>query len=239
MAFSGGVFSRLYNWATEQLSSPIEISKLDAQEEDIATALSNCILRDGTGLPTASIPFNGQLITGLGDAAAATDALNRQTADARYFVRQIAVKTTDTARTSTAVLADDPHLTLAVTSGGVYAFELTLYFTCSSTGDIELMISTPTLTYGWHTGIDVPSNAGSPIGYTMPTTTATAVTATAFTSFAINTIGGASIYNGLVIKGIASVSASGNIKLQWAQDTSDGTATTLYRGSTLELTRVA
>lgn len=85
MPFSAGIFSRLYNWATEQLSPPIEISKLDQQEEDVATALSNCILRDGTGSPTQNIDWNSKKITGLADAAAATDALNRQSADGRYL----------------------------------------------------------------------------------------------------------------------------------------------------------
>ena len=63
MPFSSGTFSRIYNWVNEQLSSPIEISKLDAQEEDFATALNNCVLRDGTGLPTAAMDWNGQNLT--------------------------------------------------------------------------------------------------------------------------------------------------------------------------------
>lgn len=63
MPFSSGTFSRIYNWVNEQLSSPIEIDKLDAQEEDFATALNNCILRDGTGLPTAAMDWNGQNLT--------------------------------------------------------------------------------------------------------------------------------------------------------------------------------
>lgn len=75
MAFSGGVFSRLYSWATEQASPPLEIAKLDTQEEDFATGLSNCILRDGTGIPTAATPWNSQRITTLGAATARTDAI--------------------------------------------------------------------------------------------------------------------------------------------------------------------
>lgn len=66
MPFSAGIFSRVYNWATEQLSPPIEISKLDDQENDFATGLSNCILRDGTGIPTADQDWNGKKITNLG-----------------------------------------------------------------------------------------------------------------------------------------------------------------------------
>lgn len=70
MAFAGGVFSRLYNWATEQASSPIEIAKLDLQEEDFAAAFTNCMLRDGTGLPTAHQDFNGKNLTNVGTVAA-------------------------------------------------------------------------------------------------------------------------------------------------------------------------
>lgn len=85
MPYDGsGTFSRVYDWTDEQAASPIEISKLDEQEVDIALALSNCILRDGTGIPTANTPWNNKRITGLADASAATDALNRQTGDARY-----------------------------------------------------------------------------------------------------------------------------------------------------------
>lgn len=75
MPFNGsGTFSLTYSWVTEQASSPIEISKLDTQEQDIADALSNCILRDGTGKPTATIDWNGQDITGI-DAMDATSLL--------------------------------------------------------------------------------------------------------------------------------------------------------------------
>jgi hypothetical protein len=70
MPYSGGIFSRLYNWVVEQASSPIEIAKLDAQEEDFATGLSNCILRDGTGVPTAATPWNGQNLSGVGTLTA-------------------------------------------------------------------------------------------------------------------------------------------------------------------------
>lgn len=71
MPFSSGTFSVVYNWTTESGASPIEIAKLDTQHADFATGLSNCILRDGTGLPTAAIPFNSQNITGVAELQAA------------------------------------------------------------------------------------------------------------------------------------------------------------------------
>ncbi len=36
--------------------------------------------------PTASVSLNSQKITSLADATSATDALNRQTADGRYYL---------------------------------------------------------------------------------------------------------------------------------------------------------
>ena len=85
MAFDGnGTFNLLYTWATEAASPPIAISKLDGEMAGVATALSTCLLRNGGGKPTADIDWNAKKLTNLADATAATDALNRQTADARY-----------------------------------------------------------------------------------------------------------------------------------------------------------
>ena len=79
-----GVFTMVYNWATEAASPPIAISKLDTEMAGLATALSSCLLRNGTGKPTADIDWNAKKLTNLADATGATDALNRQTGDARY-----------------------------------------------------------------------------------------------------------------------------------------------------------
>lgn len=88
MPYDGsGVYSLTYTWATEAASPPIAISKLDTEMAGIATGLSLCVLRNGNGVPTADTPWNDKKITGLADATAATDALNRQTADTRYGVK--------------------------------------------------------------------------------------------------------------------------------------------------------
>lgn len=48
MAFDGsGVYTVLYNWATEAASPPIAISKLDSEFAGIATGLTQCLLRSG------------------------------------------------------------------------------------------------------------------------------------------------------------------------------------------------
>ena len=59
---------------------------MDEEMDGIATGLSNVICKDGQTTITANIPFNNRKITGLGDATAAADALNRQSGDARYLL---------------------------------------------------------------------------------------------------------------------------------------------------------
>ena len=86
MPFDGsGGFDRVHNWGTDKLNNVlITASRMDAEDDGFATGLANCITKDGQTTVTANIPLNGFKLTGIGDATAATDALNRQTADARY-----------------------------------------------------------------------------------------------------------------------------------------------------------
>lgn len=87
MAYNGaGIFSRLYSWVTDRNNAvKIEAERMDDEFDGIADALSLCLLKDGQQTPTAHIPMGGFKLTGLGDATNATDALNRQAADARYI----------------------------------------------------------------------------------------------------------------------------------------------------------
>lgn len=58
MAFSGGTFSRLYDWTTDRDNGvKILASRMDQEFDGIATGLSTCILKDGTQTCTAAIPF--------------------------------------------------------------------------------------------------------------------------------------------------------------------------------------
>lgn len=64
----------------------IQPSQHNPPLEDLATGVSDSIARTGVTAVTADIPFGGFRLTGVGDATADTDALNRQTGDARYRV---------------------------------------------------------------------------------------------------------------------------------------------------------
>lgn len=103
MPFNGsGTFQRSYNWVTDKNNAvKITASRMDAEDDGFATGLSNCITKDGQSTPTANIPMGGFKLTGLGDATTATDALNRQTADARYLVVGTNYVVTDVASATT------------------------------------------------------------------------------------------------------------------------------------------
>jgi hypothetical protein len=86
--WSGGVFTRARNWAQDKLNSINPQAALFDQEDDgFATGLNNCVTKDGLNKPSATMDFNSQRLTALGDATGATDALNRSTGDLRYALR--------------------------------------------------------------------------------------------------------------------------------------------------------
>jgi hypothetical protein len=86
MPFNGsGTFNRIYSWTVDAANSvAISSSRTDAEMNGFAAGLSNCITRDGQSPPSADLPMGGKRLMNLGTAAAGTDALNRDTADARY-----------------------------------------------------------------------------------------------------------------------------------------------------------
>ena len=61
MPFNGsGTFARSYSWTNDQASAiPIQGSRMDADANDIAAGLSNCVTRDGQGYFAADINANG------------------------------------------------------------------------------------------------------------------------------------------------------------------------------------
>lgn len=72
MAWSGGTFTRA-NGSTEwqddaALGIGIEAGLHDAQDNDLATGINNCLTKDGQNTPTANLPMGGYKHTGAGSA---------------------------------------------------------------------------------------------------------------------------------------------------------------------------
>jgi hypothetical protein len=66
-----GTFNRLYNWVDDRDASiPITASRMDAEQDGIATALTNSIAKDGQTNPTANLPMNSFKHTGVANSNA-------------------------------------------------------------------------------------------------------------------------------------------------------------------------
>lgn len=148
-------------------------------------------------------------------------------------------KTADETVTSSATLQNDDHLVLSVVANAVYTFALDLYTTepTDYTGDFKLSFTCPTgATFDMHgSGPHTTSFTGGTssdgewIGK-LATTSAGATLA-----FGVgNVLTGIRIYGRLVMS-----STAGNFQLQWAQNASDASGTTLKAGSYMTMTRVA
>jgi hypothetical protein len=67
MPYNGtGTFTRLYNWTSDANNSlPISSTKFDAEDNDFASGLSNCLTRDGQGKPTTGLTWSQSLTLNL------------------------------------------------------------------------------------------------------------------------------------------------------------------------------
>lgn len=96
-------------------SLKIRADRMDAEMDGMATGLSTAICKDGQTTISANIPFNNKRITGLGDASAATDAMNQQSCDGRYlYLTRASVASAATTDLST---NDNGHQYITGTTG--------------------------------------------------------------------------------------------------------------------------
>ena len=78
MPFNGsGTFTRIYNWINDKNQNiKITASRMDGEDDNFASGLSNCITKDGQTVITQNIPFNSKKITNLANGTDANDAIN-------------------------------------------------------------------------------------------------------------------------------------------------------------------
>lgn len=71
-----GTYVRYYNWAQDAANSiPISSTRFDTEHNGFASALTNCITRDGQGKPTANIDWNTKRLINMGDPVNPQDAM--------------------------------------------------------------------------------------------------------------------------------------------------------------------
>ncbi|GAA0696422.1 hypothetical protein ISN75_06885 [Dyella marensis] len=86
MPFNGsGVFVRNYSWTQDATNSiPISATRMDADTNDIASGLTNCITRDGQGGAGANIPMGGYKLTNCANAALTNEYVTLGQANGLY-----------------------------------------------------------------------------------------------------------------------------------------------------------
>lgn len=83
MPFNGsGQFNRLYSWVTDNANGiNIDATRSDNELNGMATALSDCVTRDGQSPFTANIPAGGFKIINHGTPSSGTDVANKAYVD--------------------------------------------------------------------------------------------------------------------------------------------------------------
>lgn len=146
-------------------------------------------------------------------------------------------KTADTSRSSTSTLADDPELTATVVANGVYYVEfLVSAKSTSTTPNIKTAWTTPTAT-GLKFCIG-PTNSAA--DFTTRTNTRGRFSAHNFSTSNDYITNSTNVGIAILEKGIVTVGGSGGtIAFQWAQNTSNATATVVEAGSYMYIRRIA
>lgn len=143
---------------------------------------------------------------------------------------QSVVKQSDQSKTSDASLADDSELTLALAANTKYIIEVDIYFSTASTPDIKFRHTgpaSPTIVHleRWH----IVGGGSAFAGVTVDT-------AYSASDIAIDGSGAAGV---LHIRGVIHNGANaGTFAIQWAQNTSNGTAATVRAGSQIRYRKV-
>lgn len=132
--------------------------------------------------------------------------------------------------TSNTALQDDDHLVLAVAASTKYKIELPLFYNASASGNLKVAFTFPAgaslLVRG--NGYLVGGTFTSNLNYINASSGVTTL------SYA----GGSA--PSVLLVGILTVGATaGNLRLQWAQDTSNASPTTIIAGSSMEARKVA
>lgn len=143
------------------------------------------------------------------------------------------VKDSNTARTNTTTLVDDPQLAFAVGGGQIWRVEADVYFAAPLAGDLRVGLSLPS----GATGRMAASGAG--IG----ATTYLNDTAASYSAVLPDTygcpVGGNGADGRALVTATIRTTTAGTVTMQFCQDTANGSATTIYANSFLKAVRVA
>lgn len=149
-------------------------------------------------------------------------------------IGRIVTKTADQSVTSSTTLVNDTHLLFAGLASTNYKFRMVGFVTGSINGDIKLGFTFPSLATIHWMGYGIDSAATTQAGNLQSAGYVNSTTVDQTLIF--NAHGNGCL---VVAEGFIQFSTNaGNLRLRWAQGTSNATSTTLLKGSSLEWKKV-
>lgn len=143
-------------------------------------------------------------------------------------------KTADESVTSSTTLQNDDTLLVSVEASAVYEFALHLAVVGNTTGDFKMGFTFPTSSTCWWSG---KGGVETDAGFGASGSTRHSVSFGDASGTAVAYTGSTTILS-IHVMGVLSVSTTaGTLQLQWAQNTSNATATTVKAGSFLRAQR--
>ena len=205
-------------------------------------AISGNVFADNQGVPTMQYGVmlrtgtSGVDLSGNNYSGCALGKIYRDTtvSGVRYGSPEVVVKPSPTVRNNTAVLADDPHLKMAVDPNAAYIVEAMLVYTATAAADVRMQ---------W-TGPAGSSYLGSPDAVASADTSggvAATINRRGITLGSDTAHGGAGGQS-LIARPVgrfATGATGGYLTLQWAQQVAEASDATMLAYSWLKLTRVA
>jgi hypothetical protein len=156
----------------------------------------------------------------------------------RAMLPDYIVKAASTARASTTTFADDPELSIPVVAGEVCWLEFYLMFASLAAADLKTQWSVPAGTTGNRRVLGPGSAAADANADNIATRLGVHVAAGSTTYSGVRD--SASNFFQVVETGLLTIGGTaGNVVMQWAQNTSNATATTLAAGSFVRKTRLS
>lgn len=140
---------------------------------------------------------------------------------------QVALKPASTARANTVILTADPDLAIGVLEPGTYTVDAIIAFNNASVG----VGAAFTVAYSGTLTTNFVSSFGM-----VGVVNGVATTVSLGTSVGFNFSGGVTNY--VLVRGTFSVSAVGTVSINWAQNVSNASPTTLLKGAYMSITRL-
>lgn len=155
-------------------------------------------------------------------------------ADLNDLLPLICRATADTSRTSSTTLLDATGLSVSLEASTAYLIDGYIAYDAGETGDLKVAFTIPSGATGHWSLFGIGTGTTGSIGDT------TAVRVSALTSTCA--VGGSAAFSSQLValpRGYVLTSSAGTMQMQFAQDTSSGTSTTIKSGSWLRFTKVA